>query len=293
MAYPSTTTIDNFNIENKDTSLVFTEYTSLTLVYANIIGVREATENIQHNIVDGSLASLAPYSRGATLPKDPVNTTVVTEPFQRIGDAVVNDFANVENARGVSQLGQQGRSVEARILREVDDQFINGNGTPPNLTGIDGRADATIDASSAALTLAMLYQLRYSVNPASEEGLGWGANAFICHPDTIQKVMALLGTDIGAMQWVYRQDLNVSVPNFLGCDVIADQNVSTSKIYALNWDHVYIYYAENDQYPANKFGVVYTSIPMQGDVSELGVNISWTGAFRNDPGAIARLINFT
>ena len=295
MAYPATTTIDNLNIENKNTSIIWPAYLSQTLPMVHKIGVLDATETIEHNIVSGSLAALAPYARGATLPKDPVDTSVVSEIFARFGDIIEMDYANIENARGVDQLGQQSRSIGVRILRELTDQFFNGSGTPPALTGLIGRADTTIDAATAALTLAMLYELRYSVMPASEEGLGWGANAFFSHPDALVKLLSLLGTDVGALQWVYREELNVSIPNFLGCDWIVDENIAVASdettIYAVNLDHIRIYYADNPDYPADPYGIMNVPVPMQDDISEMGTLVTGVYAFENDPGAIAKLIN--
>lgn len=209
---------------------------------------------------------------------------------------VVLDYGDLSNSKpSKTQINQQARSIIARIFRELDKQFFEGNGSSPNLKGLTNRADATINGGAAALTLAMLYQLRYSVNPSSPEGLGWGANAFFSHPDAFRKVLNLLGTDVSALSWVYNERMNVQVPVFMGCEWYLTQSITVTanitEIYAVNLENIRIWYSTNDEYPADERGIQQIPIPMQDDISEMGLLVSGIYAIENDPGSVAKLFN--
>lgn len=139
MTYPSENTINNQNQENLDQIIKLTSYLAQTFAsgVVRFFASKEATSSREHNKAD-SLASAPPFARGATLSKTPVNTTLVTEPFSRFGDLVILDYADRTNSRPTRvQIQQQARSIVARILRELNKQFFEGNGSAPNLKETD------------------------------------------------------------------------------------------------------------------------------------------------------------
>lgn len=294
MTYPSDLTLSNLNLKDLNSVIKWTPYFAQALAAVRFLAMENATATRDYNNAD-SLASAPPFLKGATLPKTPVNTTVVSEPFQRFGDISILDYSDIQNARGVNQLEQQTRSIEARILRELSKQFFEGNGTAPNLKGITSRSDTTINAGAAALTLALLFQLRYSVKPSTAQGLGYGANAWFSHPTAFRKVLSLLGTDVSALSWVHNEKMGVSVPHFLGAEWFLDENITVTsnitEIYAVNLEHVWIWYAKNNEYPSNAFGIQHIPVPLQDDISEMGTLVTGVYAIENNPGAIAKITN--
>lgn len=293
MSYPSTSTLSNLNLQNLDSHIKWTSYLGQTFApqAVRFLPSDHSTSQFEFNTAD-SLAALAPYSRGATLGLNPVNTTLRTEAFQRLGDSVIMDYQDLQSGRGVDQLAQQIRSIYARILRELSDQFFNGNGTPPNLSGLVNRADTTI-AAGGALTLAKLYELRYSVKPSNSEGLGWGANAWFSHSKVFRALLALLSTDVSSLQWVMDETLNVSIPYFLGCPWFIDDSITVASnltdMYAVNLDHLQILYSTSPENPADQRGIQVVEVPMQSTISEMGYLVTGVYAIQNDPGAIAKL----
>jgi hypothetical protein len=295
MTYPSSTTIQNLNQENLNSQIKWTAYLGQTFSphAVRFVKSKHSTDTFEYNTAD-SLSALAPYNRGATLGQNPVNTSVTTEPFQRFADSVVLDYQDYQSAKGVSQIQQQIRSIQVRILRELSSQFFNGNGSAPNLKGLTGRASTTI-SSGGALALAELYNLRYSVKPSNDEGLGYGGNAWFSHSKVLRALFALLSTNIGALEWVYDNAINVSVPYFLGMPWYVDDSITVSSnlttVYAVNLNHLRILYSCNDKYPSDSHGLQVAEIPMQSAISEMGYLVTGIYAIQEDPGSVAKLQN--
>jgi hypothetical protein len=289
--YPSTATLQNLNLRNLDSHIGWRGYLGQTLAFLPFVPFSSATDQFEYNLANG-LSPLSPCNRGATLGQNPVNTLLHTEPFQRFADSLVLDYQDLESARGVDQILQQMRSIKARILRELNEQLFDGDGVAPNLNNLSNRADVTITASSS-LTLALLYQLRYSVNPAHSQGLGWGANVWISHPDMLQNLLDLTTSSVGAIQWRFHPQLQVQIPHFLGMPWVVDNNISIAgdktKIYALNSNHVKILCSVPSSAQADPYGIQVQEIPLQSTISEKGYLVTGVYALQNDPGAIAVL----
>jgi len=293
LSYPSLSSIQNLNQKNLDSHINWPAFLAQVLAAISFVAQRKSTLSFDFNNAT-ALAALSPTDRGTALPKNPVETTLVSEPFMRFSDMVVLDYQDKESSRGVDLLNQQARSIEARILRALALQFFEGSGIIPNLKGIKNRSSQTIPAGGP-LTFDLLYELRYASTPSSDEGLGWGGNVWFFHPRAFRKLLSLYSLSITALEWEYVPGMNVKVPVFLGCPCYLDNNISTAgdltNIYFVNKDNLRILYAESDEYPCNAWGIQHVPIPMQDSVSELGTLVTGIYALQNDPGAIAMLEN--
>ena len=294
--YPTESTVVNFNISNKNSNTVWPSFLGQALAVVPIVGVQGATLSFAYNLAQ-NLSPMSPYSRGTPQSKSPINTTLVSEPFRSFGDMAVLDLVAMLTSNTscyTSQICEQEKSIAVRILRELSQQFFHGDGLGENLEGIYSRADTTI-VSTSAFNINQLYQLKYSVKPASGEGLGWGANAWFSNSEAFRKLLSNLRGNVAQVKWKYHPVMKVNVPHFLEMPWFIDNSILTtlgrSTIFALSLDFVQILYAFSKEYPPNEKGIFKVPIPAQGTIAEGGGFVSLIAAIQNVPYAIAKLIN--
>ncbi len=298
MTYPNSSSIDSINLKNLNSNIKWTAYLGQAFA-PGILQFQEMNSATSLFLFNNALTlnTLSPYSQKATLPKHPVNTnTIIKEPFRRFGDSAILDFTDVITACGVDQLAQQGLSIAVRILRELEKQCFQGDGTGANLNSFINRADTSIDAAGA-LSLALLYQLKYSVTPSENSGLGFGGNAWFSNSRGFRALLTVLGTRSSKLEWKMHPVAGVSFPYVLGMPWIISEHILTTTnrttILVMNLDSVKILYASSAQYPANERGIMNIIVPPQASVSELGMMVMGIFAIANLLGAIAKLINVT
>lgn len=291
MSYPTPSTISDLNLKNLETSIKWTPYLGQLLSLISFIPTPNASGKFLFNRAD-ALLSLSPSSRGNTLPKHVVDTTLVTEPFERFADICVLDVGETLMANQVNLFMQQLASVAVRILREFNNMFFNGNGTSPNLKGLNLRADTTIIVGGP-LTLNVIYQLKNSVTPASREGLGFGGNVLCSHSRLFRKFLELLAGKAVKVEWVKHPKLNIQVCSVFGMLWIIDDNIpvgpaSGTILYALNLDAIQVLYACCEHYPTNEWGLFYVPIPTSNTITEFGGFLMALFSIRNLVNSVAR-----
>jgi hypothetical protein len=291
--YPSSTTLLNLNQKNLNSDILWTSYFGQGFLQLPFVPSLNATSDFDFNNAS-SLSSLTPYSRGATLPQNPVDTSKVSEPFVRFGDSILMDYFDLQSARGVDQLLQQIRSIKVRILRELSNQFFNEVVPNPHLDGLPDRA-STVITLGTPLNLAVLYETRYSVTPSNAEGLGWGGNAWFSHSKAFRSLQHLLSSSVAELTWKRDEKSGIQIPYFLGSPWFVDDtiNVTTNftRIYFANLDHLQILYSANSNYPSDSKGLQVLAIPTQQSISEQGFFVTGIYAIQNDIGSVAMIRN--
>lgn len=182
-----------------------------------------------------ALTSAANYNAGAAMGLFFTGTLTASFDFQRIGDTVEVDSADVSaSAEDQNQLELQVEMKRVSVMRQLANQIVQGDGVAPNLLGLAFGVDVAqiydpLAGPGSAPVLDDYHRILRKAC-ASEGTVGAGPDALVMHPRTKRQLIGRLESSSSCCaDYVYDDDLGVPVLTIEGVPVYTSDQVSTTE----------------------------------------------------------------
>lgn len=180
-----------------------------------------------------SLGDAPMYSPGDSMAAAQGVTALSTFTFERIGGTAIVDEADIVASQDPNdQLEIQVAMRRVALLRELGEQIVIGDGTPPNLAGLSEYVSVAggnaVDLAGAAPTLKDFHRLVALVR-ASDGFVGGGADALVMNSQARRFLLFLIESSAGCASCCFEPDpaLGVPVVKFDGLPVYVTDAIPT------------------------------------------------------------------
>jgi hypothetical protein len=178
-----------------------------------------------------SLGAVTYFLAGSTVGNAASAVTPTTLTFSRVGDIVEVDSLDIDGSSPENeQLDLQAQMKRVSLLRSLSANVFTGNGTPPNLSGMEVQVTGgqVLDLGGVAPTLADYHRIISRVK-ASDGALGAGADAIVMHPRSRRQLISLMEASGYGCDYAFDPELGVPVLHFEGLPVYASEGIPTTE----------------------------------------------------------------
>lgn len=256
----------------------------------------EVNWNVPSSIVP---MTVSPFLIDAALPSSAVEFIRKTISLQRIGDTALVDYLAQESSGNPNNLLDiQIQAKKVAIVRTLGQQIFQGNGTPPNLSGLSAvvTMGQQFTLSGTLPAIADLEKLLHTVR-ASDGCVGSGPDCIVTHERVVRYLCSLLA-DKGILGSIFDPTLGTAIPCYRGIPIfigqVAEDGLSPYDIWALKIFGPTGIRLLHTAGQASEFGIGVESIPMQATKSQLGAFVGGLyGLMIPEPQSIARIQGVT
>lgn len=278
MAQPSTTTLQNLSIPNRQAGWFHPNdlFVDQFLFKLPRIEMEMATDSYQFNTAD-TIPSISFLARSETKTLPATNVSLVTSSFERVGNHIELDTYDSISGRMSNNLEVQARGVKLGLLRELSDKLIEGTASP-DIIGLRSKTGSSTvganngNANGGFMSLQDIYKALYTCQPTNDMVGGGAADCAVLNPKALRELLGLINATDHSQggRWVEDPELGAPVFEYLGIKWYISDSVPLNETKGSGTNLTSIYFVKLNGPTGLK--LLYARDPECYDVDEFGIH---------------------